>query len=100
MHSCNNVCFDAHPDKNYLVLQQDAGSAPQRMAKPSPGQFFLFGHAFLYGAASATSKFITEGSVENFSDNFKEASCEAATAVSPLNGFILREHLLKEEASS
>eukprot|EP00802_Teleaulax_amphioxeia_P017703 Tamp_17868.p1 GENE.Tamp_17868~~Tamp_17868.p1 ORF type:complete len:281 (+),score=56.48 Tamp_17868:92-934(+) len=78
-------------------------SEKPKAAKPTPanpGHFLLCGHALVLGAVEATGKLVQTGKVEAFSEDLKTTAKEAANQGSPVGGFIMREHLLKEEASA
>jgi len=68
--------------------------------QPSVGHFTLAGYSMLLGAMGATceaTRKVAEGKgMEGFNewdDNFKSTSCQAADAMTPLGGLILRQHL-------
>eukprot|EP00291_Cryptomonas_curvata_P018982 CAMPEP_0172171412 /NCGR_PEP_ID=MMETSP1050-20130122/11879_1 /TAXON_ID=233186 /ORGANISM="Cryptomonas curvata, Strain CCAP979/52" /LENGTH=480 /DNA_ID=CAMNT_0012842843 /DNA_START=68 /DNA_END=1512 /DNA_ORIENTATION=- len=78
------------------------GAAPAaKPSRPSPGHLMLMGHACILGALDATSKMAaglfsdTEGEGASWRENFVASSTAAASAVTPVGGFILKERILK-----
>jgi hypothetical protein len=56
----------------------------------------LCGHAMLLGAVEASCKLLETGKPEVWTSDFRASSMEAAATASPVGGYIMREHLLKE----
>lgn len=72
--------------------------------KAGPGHLYLCGHAFILGAMhatkAATNKAFSKEPADFASvweDEFKSYSQAAADSMTPLGGYILREHVLAPE---
>jgi hypothetical protein len=56
----------------------------------------MCGHALVLGAVDATSKAVQTGNLESWFGDFKITAKEAAGAATPVGGYIMSEHVLKE----
>mmetsp|Transcript_108693 Transcript_108693/g.162592 ORF Transcript_108693/g.162592 Transcript_108693/m.162592 type:complete len:229 (-) Transcript_108693:397-1083(-) len=73
--------------------------APAKPVSASPGHYVLCGQAAILGALTATGKLLEpsqEGVLSAWEKNFKKATQEAAEALSPVGGHIMRQHILQE----
>jgi len=62
-----------------------------KKSRPSPGHFVLMGHAMLFGALSASTSAKVLSGEESWTHCFKKSSTEAASAITPVGGFLLKE---------
>ena len=63
--------------------------APDRGVRPTPAHFLMTAHALTFGVLSATGKLL-QGDEAGWAQNFAKDSTEAADAVTPLGGYILK----------
>ena len=60
-----------------------------RGVRPTPAHFLMTAHALTFGMLSATGKLL-QGDEADWAKNFANDSTEAADAVTPLGGYILK----------
>jgi len=60
----------------------------------SPGHLMLCGHASILGAFIATNKVFTTGNISNWGKDFRNSSSDAAAAVSPVGGYVMKTHVM------
>mmetsp|Transcript_23707 Transcript_23707/g.77177 ORF Transcript_23707/g.77177 Transcript_23707/m.77177 type:complete len:89 (+) Transcript_23707:584-850(+) len=73
------------------VAASELGGAQVKKSRPSPGHFILMGHAMLYGIVSASTNAKVLCGEESWTNCFKQCSTEAADAITPVGGFLLKE---------
>ena len=75
----------------------DQGADGQRKpSRASPAHVMVMGPALVLGAWTATKEAIGNGFSKSWSESFCESSKEAANAVSPVGGYLLKTHVLKK----
>jgi hypothetical protein len=104
-YSCNNIPCGSYGTTGAiaapLATVPEAPEAEARTTRPTPGQFWMCGHAMVLGAVEATGKVCDSAAKGESSDllglwnaTFKKVSEDAASSVAPLSGFALRNHVL------
>ena len=79
------------PERATDIANSNAAAPP---SKPNPGHLFLCGHAVLLGAMTATGDVLSgKAGIEEWSAAFRSESSAAAAAVTPVGGFVLRQHV-------
>jgi len=63
----------------------------------SPGHLMLCGNATLLGMFDATRKVLQGGKVEEWEKDVRDASAAAASAVSPVAGYVMKTHVMHTE---
>jgi len=84
-----------------LAAIPEAPEAEAKTTRPTPGQFWMCGHAMVIGAVEATGKVCDSAAKGEASDlvglwsaTFKQVSEDAASSVAPLSGYALKNHVL------
>jgi hypothetical protein len=102
-YSSGGLYDQAHHSQLAVLPTTEGPSEKPKETKPTPanpGHLLMCGHAIVLGAVEATGKLVVTGKIECFTEDLKAAAKEAASVGSPVGGFIMREHILKEEAAS
>jgi len=100
------ICYvydQAHHNALAALPTTEGPSEKPKETKPTPanpGHILMCGHAIVLGAVEATGKLVATGKIECFTEDLKATAKEAASVGSPVGGYIMREHILKEESAS
>mmetsp|Transcript_33354 Transcript_33354/g.48741 ORF Transcript_33354/g.48741 Transcript_33354/m.48741 type:complete len:355 (+) Transcript_33354:14-1078(+) len=77
------------------ISEEDVCAKGGKTARASPGHVMLMGHAIIFGALSATKEVVDSGFAISWNDRFRNNSAEACEAVTPIGGYVLKTHILK-----
>lgn len=75
---------------------KDGTDKDSKAVAANPGHLLMCGHALVLGSVVATCNLLHSGRLEAWAQDFNDTAKEAAKTGSPVGGFIMREHILKE----